>query len=281
LAGTPTPGTYQGTISISVPLATNSPVTLSITLTVTPAPVTTPAVVAIQNAGSYLPTSISPGLNILIYGSNMGPATLTLLQVGSNGTLATLVSGTQVTFDGVAAPIIFTSTNEVSVMVPYAVAGKTSTSMVVIYNGVSSTAINLRVVAAAPSIYTLNQSGSGQGAILNQNGTVNSAANPEVAGNIIQIFGTGEGTTTPAGVDGTILPSRLPLPTPNLPVTVTIGGMDVPAADITYAGEAPGAISGVIQVNARIPLGVGPGPVSVVIKVGGVPSQNNVTVSVR
>jgi len=201
--------------------------------------------------------------------------------VGSNGTLATLVSGTQVTFDGVPAPIIFTSTNEVSVMVPYAVAGKTSTSMVVAYNGVSSSAINLRVVATAPSIYTLNQSGSGPGAILNQNGTVNSAANPEVAGNIIQIFGTGEGTTTPAGVDGTILPSRLPLPAPTLPVTVTIGGIDVPAADVTYAGEAPGSISGVIQVNARIPLGVGPGPVSVVIKVGGVPSQSNVTVSVR
>ena len=102
-----------------------------------------------------------------------------------------------------------------------------------------------------------------------------------MAGNIIQIFGTGEGTTTPAGVDGTVLPNRLPLPRPNLPVTVTIGGKDVPAADITYAGEAPGAISGVLQVNARIPLGLGTGPVSVVIKVGGVPSQNNVTVSVR
>src|SRR5258708_30335016 len=129
----------------------------------------------------------------------MGPATLTLLQVGSNGTLATLVSGTQVALDGLAAPIIFTSTNEVSVMVPYAVAGKTSTSMVVIYNGVSSNAINLRVVAAAPSIYTLNQSGSGQGAILNQNGTVNSAASPEVAGNTIQISPTAQAKTTPPG----------------------------------------------------------------------------------
>jgi uncharacterized protein (TIGR03437 family) len=136
-------------------------------------------------------------------------------------------------------------------------------------------------VDSAPGIYTLTQTGSGQGAILNQNGTVNSASNPEVVGNYIQIFGTGEGQTSPQGVDGLILPSRLPLPVPNLLVEVSIGGIPIAASDINYAGEAPGEISGVIQVNAKIPAGVGTGPVPVVIKVGGVASQANVTVSVR
>jgi uncharacterized protein (TIGR03437 family) len=274
-------GAYQGSVSIAIPLATNSPVTLPITLTVTPAPVIKPAVVAIQNAASTLPTSLSPGLNILIFGSNMGPGTLTVLQVGSNGTLATTVAGTQVTFDGTAAPIIFTSGNLVSVMVPYEIANKVSTSMVVMYNGVASDPVNLRVVTSAPGIYTVNQSGSGQGAILNQNGTVNSANNPETSGNVIQIFATGEGVTTPAGATGALVPNRLPLPRPSLPVAVTIGGRDVPDSDILYVGEAPGLVSGVIQINARIPAGVGPGPVPVVIRIGGLPSQSNVTVSVR
>jgi uncharacterized protein (TIGR03437 family) len=186
-----------------------------------------------------------------------------------------------VTFDGIPAPVIYTSSVVASVMVPYEIAGRVSTVMVVSYNGAASTPLQLRVVDTAPGIYTLTQNGSGQGAILDENGTVNSPANPEVSGHFIQIYGTGEGQTSPPGVDGRISASQLPLPQPNLPVTVAIGGIEVPASDISYAGEAPSNVSGVIQVNARIPQGVGSGAVSVVIRVGGVPSQANVTVSVR
>jgi uncharacterized protein (TIGR03437 family) len=277
LAASITP--YQGTISIVVAGATNSPLTLPIALTVTPAPVVAPTVAGIQNAASSVPTSLSPGLNIIIFGTNMGPATLTPYVVGSNGALATTVAGTQVTFDGIPAPLIYTRNTLVSVMVPYEITGRVSTAMVVTYNGASSAPLQLRVVDSAPGIYTVTQTGTGQGAILNQNGSLNSSSNPEAVGNYIQIFGTGEGQTSPQGVDGAILPNRLPLPAPNLPVAVSIGG--IPAADINYAGEAPSLVSGVIQVNAKIPAGVGTGPVPVVITVGGVSSQANVTVSVR
>jgi trimeric autotransporter adhesin len=211
----------------------------------------------------------------------MGPAALTLYQIGTNGAFATTVAGTQVTFDGIPAPLIYTKSTQVSVMVPYELAGRVSTAMVVSYNGVPSTPLQLRVVDSAPGIYTINQTGTGQGAILNQNGTVNGTNSPEVSGDVIQIYATGEGQTSPAGVDGGITPGRLPVPAPILPVTVQIGGIEVPSTDITYAGEAPGLISGVLQVNARIPAGVGTGPVSVIIRVGGTPSQPGVTVTVR
>jgi uncharacterized protein (TIGR03437 family) len=278
-AGLPA-GSYQGTVTITVAGATNSPVTLPIGLTVAPAPITGPTVAAIQNTASSAPTSLAPGLNILIYGANMGPATLVPYQVGPNGALLTSLVGTQVAFDGILAPIIFTRDTLVSVMVPYEIAGRISSAMVVSYNGAPSTPLQLRVVDTAPGIYSANSSGSGQGAILNENFSVNSPANPESAGHYIQIYGTGEGQTSPQGVDG-LITSVQRLPTPNLPVTVTIGGLDVPLSDIAYAGEAPLIVSGVIQVNAKIPAGVGPGAVPVVIKVGGVPSQANLTVSVR
>jgi uncharacterized protein (TIGR03437 family) len=280
-AGLTTAGTFQGLVTITVAGATNSPVTLPITLTVTTPPVVTPTVVAVQNYASALPTPLSPGLNILIFGSNMGPVTVAQGTVGSNGAMATTVSGTQVTFDGVPAAIIFTSATQVSAMVPYSVGNRATTSMVVTYNGVSSAATAFRVADTAPGIYTLTMTGSGQGAILNQNSTINSANNPESAGNIIQIYMTGEGQTSPGGSDGAITPARLPTPTPVLPVSVIIGGITVPTSDITFAGEAPGIVSGVMQVNARIPAGVGTGPVSIVVRVGGVNSQSNVTVSVR
>src|SRR5260370_35491019 len=120
-------------------------------------------------------------------------------------------------------------------MVPYEVTGKVSTTMVVTYNGASSTPLQLRVVDSAPGIYTLTQTGTGQGAILNENGTLNGAGNPESTGHYIQIFGTGEGQTSPQVANGALLPNRLPLPAPTPPVTVTIGGIRVPPSDINCA----------------------------------------------
>jgi uncharacterized protein (TIGR03437 family) len=279
-AGLPA-GTYQGTVSITVAGATNSPITLPIALTVSPAAVVGPTVTGIQNAASSVPTSLAPGLNIVIYGLNMGPATLVTYQVGANGALLTTLTGTQVTFDGIPAAIIYTSSLQVSVMVPYEIAGRISSAMVVSYNGVPSTPLQLRVTDSAPGIYSANSTGSGQGSILNENFSVNSPANPEATGHYIQIYGTGEGQTSPQGSDGLITSTQRVLPLPNLPVAVTIGGLSIPTSDIAYAGEAPLNVSGVIQVNAKIPAGVGPGPVPVVMIVGGVPSQANLTVSVR
>jgi uncharacterized protein (TIGR03437 family) len=248
-------GSCQGAVSIIVAGATNSPVTLPVTLTVTPAPITGPTVAAIQNAASSQSTSLAPGLNILIFGANMGPSTLVAYQ--------------------------YTRDTLVSVMVPYEIAGRISSAMVVSYNGAASTPLQLRVVDTAPAIYSTSSTGTGQGAILNENFSVNSPSNPEGIGHYIQIYGTGEGQTSPQGVDGLITSPQRTLPTPNLPVSVTIGGLTVAASDIGYAGEAPLNVSGVFQVNAKVPDGVAPGQVPVVVTIGGVSSQANLTVSIR
>jgi hypothetical protein len=79
-------GTDFGTVSISAPATNKSPVSLPVTLTVTPPEVTVPTVSTVQNAASSVPTSLSPGLNIIIYGANMGPAALAGFQLGSSGT---------------------------------------------------------------------------------------------------------------------------------------------------------------------------------------------------
>ena len=194
-------GTYSGNVSIAVAGAVtlNLPVSLTVTAPTTPAP----TVVAVQNNASFLFTSLSPGMNIVIRGSDMGPATLTLYHIGANGLFDTTLVGTRVLFDGVASPVYYTSSSQVSVYVPYSVTGKASTQLVVEYKGVKSLAQAYRVVGSAPGIYTLNATstaggdGSGQGAILNQNSTINSVNNPETAGNIIQIYASGEGQTTP------------------------------------------------------------------------------------
>jgi uncharacterized protein (TIGR03437 family) len=279
-----TPATYQGNVTISA--AGAAPLVLPVSLTVTPSPIITPTIASIQNAASYAFSAISPGMNIYIQGANMGPGTLALYHV-TNGLLDTIVSDTTVTFDGIPAPIIYTSSTQVSVMVPYGVAGRGRVSMVITYKSAPSAAFGINVTDVSPGLYTLNAtstgagSGTGQGAILNQNSTVNSPSNPELAGNYLQIYATGEGVTTPRGIDGAINPARLPLPAPSVPVSVTIGGIPVPASDIAYAGEAPGSVQGQLQVNAKIPDSLGSGPQPIFITVGGVPSQASVIVNVR
>ena len=136
------------------------------------------------------------------------------------------------------------------------------------------------MVAAAPGIYTLNQAGNGPGATLNQDGiTVNSAGAPAAKGSVVSVFMTGEGQTTPAGVDGSIIPADGSLlKKPNLTVTATVGGIP---ASVLYAGSAAGEISGLLQVNLQIPASAPSGAVPIVITIGNTATQSGVTVAVQ
>jgi len=145
------------------------------------------------------------------------------------------------------------------------------------YRGVKSAPVTLQVAPAAPGIFAQDSSGRGPGAILNQDSSVNSPQNPARVGSVVSIFATGEGQTSPAGIDGK--PASEPLARPILPVSVTIGGQTVPPS---YAGAAPGQVAGVTQINVTIPAGTQTGSaVPVIVQVGNTSSQASVTIAVR
>jgi uncharacterized protein (TIGR03437 family) len=246
-------------------------VTVPVTLTVTA--VSVPLVAAVANAANYSTGAVSPGENIVIFGTGVGPATLTKATVTGN-VFPSLVAATRVLFDGNAAPIIYVSATQTSVMVPYGVAGRANTNIVVEYSGVQSAPLTYNVTDAAPGVYTLNSQGTGPGAILNQDGvTVNGLATPEKRGNVIAIYMTGEGQTNPGGADGVVIaPVVSALKHPLLPVSVTIGGVD--CGTPLYAGSAPSLISGVMQVNVTIPANAPTGTQPVVVTVGTAKSQS-------
>jgi len=231
---------------------------------------------AVANAASNAAGTVSPGMIFVAYGAGIGPTTLAGASLDASGKLANAIAGTQILFDGVPAPLVYSSATQVSGIVPYAVANKTTTQVTATYQGQTSAALSVKVGAAVPALFSADFSGSGQGAILNQDGSYNSAANPAAAGSIIVLFGTGEGQTTPAGVDG-LVASGTP-PKPNQPVTVTIGGR---AADVVYEGGAPQAVAGLYQVNVTIPPGASVGNQPVILTVGGVPSASGLTVAVK
>jgi uncharacterized protein (TIGR03437 family) len=272
-------GNYTGSVAITSPSSATSPAaSIAVNLSVVQVP--KPVIGSVANAASYTTGAVAPGENIVIFGTGIGPSSITKGTVNASGLIDTNVAGTRVLFDGVAAPIIYVSSTQSSVMVPYGISGRTSTNMVVEYLGVQSNAVSYTVVPTSPGIYTLNQAGTGPGAILNQDFSVNTSANPAAKGSYIQIYMTGEGITQPPGTDGGIAPTNgTGLLKPVGMVTAMVGG--IPVANPAYFGSAPGIVYGVMQVNLQIPLNAPSGNVAIQVTVGGVTSQANVTVAVQ
>src|ERR1017187_8346627 len=220
--------------------------------------------------------TISPGEIVALFGSGMGPASIVTLQV-SNGTVTNTLAGTQVLFDGVAAPMIYSLNGQVSAVVPYAVAGKASTQVQVQYQGVVSNTVTMPVRAATPAIFSLDSTGVGPGAILNQDTSIDSTGNPAARLSVIALYCTGGGVTSPASADGAVIggASFLLAQTP----VVTIGGVN---AVVKYAGAAPGSVAGLTQINVEVPAALAPAlALPVIVKIGDFASTNGVTVAVK
>ncbi|HUB81531.1 MAG TPA: hypothetical protein VMB03_22180, partial [Bryobacteraceae bacterium] len=275
-----TAGNYTGKISINSPASATTPAA-TITVNLTVAAVPAPVISALENAASaVVGNGVAPGENIVIYGTGVGPATLTFGGV-TNGTLATIAGGTQVLFDGRPAPVYYASASQTSVFVPYEVGGQATTKMQVVYQGVPSQTITYNVVSTAPGIYTMNASGSGPAVAwnydTNSNYTGINAQVPAVKGGVVSLYITGDGA-----ISGPVLIDGLQVTTlfnPVAQVTATVGGA---AATVKYAGSAPGSFYGVTQVNVLIPAGAPSGAsVPLVINVGGNNSQSNVTLSIQ
>ena len=226
---------------------------------------------AVVDAASESAVPVSPGKIVVIYGTGLGPAQLVVNQP-VNGVFGPQVAGTTVSFRGVSAPMYYTSANQVAAIVPYEISGSASVPVVVSYQGQLSSPFTAAFAAAAPGFFTSNATGAGQAAAVNVvDGTLNSAANPVKIGSYISFYATGEGQTTPGGVDGKLASGPV-YPAPQQKVSVTVGGV---AATFNYAGAAPGAVAGLMQVNVLIPAGVTPGGyVPVVLTVGSASTVN-------
>jgi trimeric autotransporter adhesin len=246
----------------------NGSITVNSVLTVTLQPS------GIVNAGSFLPGPVAPGELVTLIGSGIGPVSA---QHPTGSASNTILGGTSVLFDGTAAPLIYAAHDQINAIVPYGVSGQTATQVTVTAQGHMIAGAALAVAATAPGIFTLDSSGIGPGAILNQDSSVNSASNPATKGSVVVIYATGGGQMNPPGVDGRVTGTLLPVPLQ--PVSVRIGGLN---STVAYAGGAPGLLSGVLQVNAVVPAAVQSGPsVPILLTIGAATSQAGVTVAIR
>ena len=100
---------------------------------------------------------------------------------------------------------------------------------------------------AAPELFL---TGDQQALILNQDGTVNSAANPAPQGSIISVFLSGQGAVSPPVESGRPASVRPLSQVVSFP-TAEIGGQE---ANVFFLGLAPGYV-GLSQGNVGVPTG--------------------------
>ena len=265
------PGQQSG--SIMVTLAYGASFTVPVTLTVTGSVI---GVQSIWNAAALAPASLSPGELVTLTGYGLGPDAGVTARTTPAGAYPTTLAGTTVTFDGIAAPLLYVQGQQINAIVPYEVYGRAASQVQVQVGSNYSVPIDAKVVDAAPGIFTSGGTGQGQAAALNADSTLNTTLNPAQRGTAIVLYLTGEGQTNPPGQDGRVIATDLR--TPLLPVTATIGGQP---AKVLYAGSAPSLVSGICQVNVQIPATLNPGAQPVQVQVGGVSSQDGVTIVVK
>ncbi len=288
IAGNGTIG-YSGDAGVATKAQFNAPVGLSVDAsgnlyvadtgnnTVRLLQVAAPGVTlsAVTNAASNQAGSIAPGEIVVFYGSGLGPSQLQTYQLGSNGTVPTSVAGTSVSFNGIAAPVLYTSPNQVAAVAPFELSGP-NVQIVIENQNQTVGPLSEPIATAAPGIFTTNSSGQGQAVAFNQDLSVNSASNPAAPGSLISLYLTGGGQTSPTSTDGSL--GSPPLPMLTLPVAVTIGGQQ---AQVSYAGGAPGQVAGIVELTVEVPSGIQPGnAVPVTVQIGGASAQSGVTVAI-
>jgi len=206
----------------------------------------------VLNAGSFAPVGapLSPGSFFTIFGGGLSSATT----VAASLPFPTTLNGVQVLVNGMAAPLYFVSTGQISALVPFGATGSTATVQVV--NGAArSNSVELPLGRTSPGIFTIPPAGTGPAALLRADFTLISPTSGARRGDTVQLFLTGLGAVSPAGRDGAAA-SASPLSLVTADVKVYVGGRQ---ATVLFKGLAPG-LAGLYQINFTIPLNAPTGP---------------------
>jgi uncharacterized protein (TIGR03437 family) len=252
------PGVYRATIVIqspnAIPQYRNVPVMFVLRASSSGTAITGVSNLAISQA------TASPGMLLTVSGSNLANDT----QTASGSPLPYSMKGVTATVNGLAAPVLYVSPNQIKVQVPYAVGA--GPAVLGINNNGQIAGFPLQVAPSSPGIFA-DDAGN-----LVPSGTASPGATAT-------LYVDGVGEVSPALKTAFSPPATTPAasqPKPVLPLSVMVGSLP---AFVLYAGIAPGLI-GEAQINFIVPANVPPGPQPVIVTVGGV-SSPPVTLTVQ
>lgn len=224
----------------------------------TAAPSTTPFAGCVVNAmASVSPqNTASAGQFITIFGTGLGPREGATYQLSGNRVPGELV-GTRVLLYGQPIPVLYASDDQVNAIMPFDLPPTSGPALAVERGGVLSPVFGFFLDSPRITLFTVDGVGGTQALAFNQNGTLNSPANPAKLGSVVTFFGTGGGATNPPSLPGEVAPLTELRRLAAQP-RVSSFPPNSPAPTIEFAGVAPGQLTAVNQFNIRLPATLPP-----------------------
>ncbi len=240
------------------------------------------------NGASFAPlavTGAAPGAIVSLFGADLAAAKT----IASSAPLPITLGNLSLLLGGVSVPEFFVSPGQVNVQIPWeAGTGYSLTEPLVVGSGsYQAQPVDLPVATFSPGIFTVSQTGSGQGTItISSTGQLAAPtgaygnSRPAKPGEYITIYCTGLGTVDHPPLTGYPTPSS-PLANTTTVPEVILGTMNLKPS---FAGLAPGFV-GLNQVNVQVPSNAPVGnaiPLTLVMSDGFTNSvSNTVTLAIQ
>jgi uncharacterized protein (TIGR03437 family) len=170
------------------------------------------------------------------------------------------------------APMLSVSDREIEFQMPFETAGRAEVRVVVAIGGIRTQPVSVQITPSAPGVFT---TAGGRGAVLNGNGTQNSATNAHERLSPMTVFLTGQGIVAPDWPNGRAA-GLSPLIYAPAKARAFIAGQE---AKVTFLALAPGMVGVaqmIIEPNYFTPTGDQP----LVVQLNGHQSRP-VTVAIR
>ena len=205
---------------------------------------------SIVNSATNLPGPLAPNTIASLYGQDLASGTRAVSANDLNGgSLPTVLPGTGVTVSigGIAARLYYVSPTQINFLVPADLRPGKAPFQVRLETK-NGPEIDIQIAATAPGFYQL---GPASPVCTLADGTVISPARPAQPGDVVIIYGTGFGQTTPPAPPGrlAITPDSIVRPQD---AEVRLAGVPLGRSNLFYIGVTPG-FAGLYQVNLRIP----------------------------
>ncbi|MEO5922641.1 MAG: hypothetical protein ABIR70_02340 [Bryobacteraceae bacterium] len=271
------PGTYQGTITATPTIAGYQPVTATVTLTISQTVPAKPVITSIVSGASFQ-AGLSPNSIYTIQGTNLASTTDTWDRFIVGGKLPTSLGGVIVTIGNIPAYLTYISPTQINFVAPDI--GIIFSSAIVNNNGSSSAIFPIQANQYNPAFFAW----PGSQVVATRtdytfavrNGTFGAATVAAKPGDVLILWGTGFGPTSPLTLPGSVVPSDQTYSTAT-PPTVTIN--NIPA--VVYGAALASGYVGLYQVAIQVPTSLGSGDWPIVASIGGAQSPSTLLLSVR
>jgi len=211
---------------------------------------TTPGVIGFANSASFAwNLGLSPGDLVSLFGFDLAPAAQSAAP-GASGKYPTTLAGVQVLMNGTPSPLLYVGPNQIDLQVPFEIGWSNALSPQISVQVILPSGTLVMQFAESQSLGLFTNGGGPYAAALNQDGTVNSAANPAPAGSVVSLFGTG--ASVAGSADGALASAATPFSQEWFQIEAITG--DGVGTNVLYAGAAPGLIDGVFQLNVQLPV---------------------------